>query len=272
MKNCRMSENCSARGRVKPQGFTLIELLVVIAIIAILAAMLLPALQQARERARSASCLSQLNQVGKYNAMYQDDYKDYYPPGELRIADGGAVGSYATLLSTYYLKGTQKEIYNNYVPYETQQSAEEYGRKRNYFKMFICPVASVDPGGRMRNWIYSDNGNNKCRTYNYSYNQSLFGYFNYQEKDPTKPEKPVRKNSVLRSPGKTGLLFDGNAKYSSPINYYYLTITTPNAGIEYRHLSKVCNTLFADGHTAGLNKSHILPVIYGKYNLTDVLF
>jgi prepilin-type N-terminal cleavage/methylation domain-containing protein/prepilin-type processing-associated H-X9-DG protein len=62
------------------RGFTLIELLVVIAIIAILAAILFPVFAQAREKARTISCLSNIKQVTLSFQMYLQDYDEEMVP------------------------------------------------------------------------------------------------------------------------------------------------------------------------------------------------
>jgi prepilin-type N-terminal cleavage/methylation domain-containing protein len=67
------------RVRIRVRAFTLIELLVVIAIIAILAAILFPVFAQAREKARSAACLSNQQQIGTAVQMYVQDYDEHLP-------------------------------------------------------------------------------------------------------------------------------------------------------------------------------------------------
>lgn len=76
--NVEGSESNMERGSRKT-GFTLIELLVVIAIIAILAAILFPVFAQAREKARTTSCLSNFKQVGLAIEMYKTDYDGHWP-------------------------------------------------------------------------------------------------------------------------------------------------------------------------------------------------
>ena len=65
--------------RVARHAFTLIELLTVIAIIALLAAILFPVFAQAREKARQATCLSNLKQIGLAFAQYMQDYDERFP-------------------------------------------------------------------------------------------------------------------------------------------------------------------------------------------------
>jgi prepilin-type processing-associated H-X9-DG protein len=68
--------------------------LIVIAIIALLAAILFPAFQRARDKARQASCASNLKQLGMAFVQYTQDYDDYYPPGISNITTSVSTQTY----------------------------------------------------------------------------------------------------------------------------------------------------------------------------------
>ena len=65
----------------KHRKFTLVELLVVIAITAILAGILLPALNAAKEKARSIQCVNNLKQISLVMTSYASDQDGYVITG-----------------------------------------------------------------------------------------------------------------------------------------------------------------------------------------------
>jgi prepilin-type N-terminal cleavage/methylation domain-containing protein/prepilin-type processing-associated H-X9-DG protein len=87
------------------RGFTLIELLVVIAIIAILAAILFPVFARAREKARQASCQSNLKQLCLAAQMYGTDYDSRFVPWAYGDATGKTLW-WANIMQPY-LKNEQ---------------------------------------------------------------------------------------------------------------------------------------------------------------------
>lgn len=103
----------SSRSR---SAFTLVELLVVIAIIGVLVGLLLPAVNQAREAARKASCSNNLKQMHIALTSFESSYQKY-PPGAFSNSGPwgkGTNGQMGTNWSIHLLPYMeQRNLYND---------------------------------------------------------------------------------------------------------------------------------------------------------------
>ncbi len=223
-------------GKVKPMGFTLIELLVVIAIIAILAAILLPALNSAREKGRSASCINNLKQIGNGYAFYADANDDY-------IASAGSSGFSNYTNIVHYPTALKPFLGLSIVETENRQLMEQNSAT------YLCPSDTYDSTfGRAGSAI-----DGKLDYFKTAY--AADAWLNFA------------KVGKLDRPSSTFLLVDGGGKYNNPsgstvinVTIYYIgggntglysSADVPNV-LALRH-NKMANTLFPDGHVETKN-------------------
>ena len=136
---------------MRQKGFTLIELLVVIAIIAILAAMLFPVFARAREKARQASCQSNMKQLSLAALMYSNDYDEMYVSGYVDLDGAGfSAGDYSwRVMLMPYIRNVQLFQCPSFRPTGTRFGgvAPDYGTVGGYAMNQVHWSLGITPAG-----------------------------------------------------------------------------------------------------------------------------